>query len=386
MAVNNLRALRGRKAQQKAIEAPQVFVTEDQNALCLSLKPGLVQAGAVLELMPCAVALWSQDRSLCVLNDSSRQLLGFCEHDFRQQPSLWVDRIYPRDRDIFLGAWKKLQSGEKTISCHYRFLPKHQTQEIRLREVSFSYPIRESHTPGVWSLYTEDPKPEEEIDGMQQVRELVRGLTHEIGNSLQAISGELDLLRLAGALSQQSAKAMTHGVAQIRKVAHEIEEYLCPPPLELRAEDPGVVLTEVISDSEKELAEHGIRMTVVLRDSLPKVPLDWQFRSALKRVIEFSCALLPQGGELKIEAGLHRSGNHRYVELNLVNASPTYLSVEEKDVFRPFLKVNDCRVGLSMAMARLILRRHFGKIVFRKEQRNQGVFSILINVPSEPEV
>jgi signal transduction histidine kinase len=332
------------------------------------------------------VALWRRDRSICVFNDATRRLLGFCEHDFRQSQSLWLERIHAQDREVFLAAWRKLQDGDRSISCQYRFFPKRQAHEIRLRELSIAYPIRESESPAVWSLYTQEARPEEEPGGVRQIRELVRGLTHEIGNSLQAISGELDLMRLAGSVSLESSSAIAYGVKQIGKIAHEIEEYLAPPPPQLRHEDPTVVLAEVIRASEKELSDHGIRMAVVLKDALPKVPLDWQFRSALKRVIDFSCALLPDGGELKIEARLQETGRDRYVELNLVNASPTYLSVEEKDVFRPFLKVNECRVGLSMAMARQILRRHFGKIVFRKEQRNQGVFSILIKVPSEAEI
>jgi len=209
------------------------------------------------------------------------------------------------------------------------------------------------------------------------------GLTHEIGNHLQAIRGELDLLTLSGALPQQSSKSVAFGVQQIHKLTREITEYLSPPPLQLRAEDLAVVLAEVIRISERELAEHGIRMTVVVKEPLPRLQLDGQFRSALKRVLEFSCALLPEGGELKIEAGLHWMEGDRYVELSLINASPTYLNVPSNDVFRPFLKVNDCRVGLSMAVARQILRRHFGKIAFRQEHRDRGVFSILIKVPSD---
>jgi K+-sensing histidine kinase KdpD len=94
--------------------------------------------------------------------------------------------------------------------------------------------------------------------------------------------------------------------------------------------------------------------------------------------------LLPRGGELRIEAGLHWMAGDRYVELSLINASPTSLTVESSDVFRPFLKVNERRVGLSMTVAREILRRHFGKIAFYQEHRNRGVFSILIKVPSDP--
>lgn len=380
---NNVRSFSGRKQYQEPLNdtAYSIF-TEEQNSLWVSLKAGLVEAGAIFELIPCPVALWSRDRRLCVFNDSTRQLLGFCEHDFRENPSLWTDRIPPRDRAGFVSEWTKFQRGEKRISCAYRFLPKHRGTEIRLREVSVSYPIR-GDAPGVWSLYSEDPTVEDDLGGIQQVRELVRGLTHEIGNSLQAISGELDLLRMSGALLPENSLAVTNGVKQIRKLTHEIEEYLAPAPLQLRAEDPVTVLNEVIQSRQRELVAQEIRIAVVLRQPLPRVPLDEQFRSALERVIDFSCALLPQGGELKIEAGLQRVGEADYIELNLVTASPTSITVEEKDVFRPFLKLNGCRVGLSMAMARQILRRHFGKIIFRKERCDQGVFSILIRVPSE---
>jgi signal transduction histidine kinase len=327
---SNVRPFLGRKRYHKPLDdAASSLLTEEQNSLWGSLKAGLVEAGSILELIPCPVALWSRDRRLCVFNDSTRQLLGFCEHDFRKNPSLWTDRILPRDRAAFLTEWTKLQRGEKRISCSYRFLPNHRASEIRLREVSVSYPIR-GDAAGVWSLYSEDPTAEDEFGGVQQVRELVRGLTHEIGNSLQAISGEVDLLRMSGALAPENSSAVTDGVKQIRKLAHEIEEYLAPPPLQLRSEEPVTVLNEVIESRQRELAALGIRIAVGLRQPLPRVPLDEQFRSALERVIDFSCALLPQGGELKIEAGLQRMGEVDYIELNLATASPTSITVEEQ--------------------------------------------------------
>jgi nitrogen-specific signal transduction histidine kinase len=57
------------------------------------------------------------------------------------------------------------------------------------------------------------------------------------------------------------------------------------------------------------------------------------------------------------------------------------LEVDEKDVFRPFSNVNGHRLGLSMAVAQQILRRHYGEIAFRKEDSNRGVFSLLIRAP-----
>jgi hypothetical protein len=113
-----------------------------------------------------------------------------------------------------------------------------------------------------------------------------------------------------------------------------------------------------------------------MQEPLPPLPMARQLRNALREVIQFSCALLPNGGEVNIETALVSTERGRELEIRVINASMTELGVEEIDVFRPFLNINGRRIGLSMAIAREILRRHSGKIVFCREQRNRAVFSI----------
>lgn len=347
-----------------------------------SLRAGLIEAGTALEFVRSPAALWSLDRLSCLLNDDARELLGYCEHDFKQDAALWLERIHPEDRKEFLRAWKSLQAGDTRVSSRYRFQPKNRTQVLWLREVSFLYGSSGAEKPNVWTIYLEEVASESLFRGAGHVRNFVRGLTHEMGNNLQAIRGELDILRFSQAIPNDSAETIYRGINQVRRLVHEIEEYLFPSSVEPKTEDPASVLAEVIQSREKEMAAHGIRTGMKLKQSLPKVPLDLQFGRALTNVIDFSRALLSKGGELNIEAGVCRQDGENYIELNIVSSSETSLQVEEGDVFRPFANVNGHRAGLSMAVAQQILRRHFGKIVFRKEQSNRGVFSLLIRVPS----
>jgi signal transduction histidine kinase len=377
--MSNLRILPPTKQKQSA--APDATKHRDHAG---SLRTGLVEAGTVINFLPSPAALWSLDRHCCVFNDAARELLGFCEHDFNQDMALWLECIHPEDRKEFLRAWKSLQAGETRVSSRYRFQPKHQTQALWLREVSFLYGGSEAEKSDVWTLYIEEVALENVFRGAGQVRNFVRGLTHEMGNNLQAIRGEVDILRFSQAVPKDSADTIYRGINQVRRLVHEINEYLFPSSMEPKTEDPASVLTEVIQSRQKEMAAHGIRTGMKLKESLPKVPLDLQFGRALTDVIDFSRALLSKGGELNIEAGVCRQDGENYIELNIVSSSETSLQVEEGDVFRPFANVNGHRAGLSMAVAQQILKRHFGKIGFRKEQSNRGVFSLLIRVPNSP--
>ncbi len=158
-------------------------------------------------------------------------------------------------------------------------------------------------------------------------------------------------------------------------------EYLVPPESRSSAVNPENVLEEVIRSKENELRDQRVLIRLVCPSPLPVVRIDLtQFHRALGRVIEFSCALLNHGGKLEIQAGITQIGSEQYVELKIASISPTPIEVEEKDVFQPFLRVNRHQAGLSIPLARDILKRYQGKITFRMEKPKQGLFVILLKV------
>ena len=344
-----------------------------------SLKSGRLEAGLVVEGAPYPMALWSLDRRDCVFNSLAKELLGICEDEIHRHAGLYLDRIVPEDRPGFLSAWKKLRDGDTRASCGYRFRAKDGTVTRSLREISLSFPVLGKNKRGVLTLYVEERKDFKPGEA-EQLFGLLPSLTHEIGNNLQALGGELELLRWSGALPVESAAIISSAIRKILNLAHDIQEYFLPSSGEIHDEDLALVLAVILRESEKDLNASGIRTEMTVQGALPKVPLNDQLVTALKTIIDFSRALLSAGGDLKIEVGPCRRDGRDTIQLNVISASCRDLPVEENSVFRPFLNLSGYRPGLSLAVAQRTFLRHSGEIVFRKEQANRGVFSVSIRV------
>jgi hypothetical protein len=325
----------------------------------------------------------------CIINERTSQLTGYSNEEFRENRSLWINRIHPADHGLFSNAWKELQNREKRMTCDYRFFPKGQKKAIRLRDMSVSYPNLDGKIDRVISNYTNisdleliDP----EIRGEREPEHIVglaSALVHEIQGSLHTIKMGIDLVCL-DPNSPWGHQGVIHGIERLNKLSRELGEYFVPPRTQLTAENPDIPLGEVVQHMEEDLHRQGIRFRMVRRNRLPIVRLDLaQFRNALRRVVEFCQILLPDGGEVEIETGQKNIKGQEYVELKIASSSTSSLEVEENEAFQPFLQVKNKQIGLSMVLAQDILRRHQGKIFFRKENPQRGVVTILLKVCSD---
>lgn len=333
--------------------------------------------------LPCPAALWSLDRSVCVFNPLLSELLGYSEREINYHPELYLDRIHPDDRGVFLSAWQKLRGGDKNASCRYRFTPKHAAESRAICEQSLLLCVSENDPPGALTLYSVERNEVEKAIEAQSLRTLLRGLSHEIGNHLQVIGGELELLKWAGTLPPESAAVVSSAMAQIRALTGDMEVYFSPLPSKTEHSDLAALIAKVIDEREPKTKSNGIHSEVTVAGTLPRVPLDRRFARMLGDVIDFSCALLAAGGELKIEAATCRRDQRSFIELNIVSCCREPVIIEKERVFRPFINVGGYRSGLRLAVAQRLLRRQSGKIVFRKEEPNRAIFSVFIPVPDD---
>ncbi len=350
-----------------------------------SLKNQARVVTAILNSIPSPIAIWSGDRRWWTLNSAATRLTGFSGQDFHQNPTLWIEHVHPQDRANLLAAWERLRDGEKEVSCEYRFFPNKSQSEIWLRDVSDSCPVLGEKARAICSAFTHLSG----LDGRKQTyseegkprypgEKLIRELTHAIQNSLQTIMSQIEILDLPATAPSEYC-VIVNKVDEIGRFLSEANEYFSPVRAPFSVVNPLVVLRDLKRQAGKSLADQGIRVSMVCKDSLPDVFVDPQeFRNAVRQVIDFSLVLLPKGGEVVLAAGQKTINGKKFIELSVACISGSSLTCEEEDVFQPFVRVNGQRVGLSMAIAQEILRRQHGEINFRKESGNRGVFTILM--------
>jgi hypothetical protein len=211
------------------------------------------------------------------------------------------------------------------------------------------------------------------------VEDLVGRMVHEMQNCLQGISLGLDLLRLTHASSPECG-TITRGVTRLSRLLGEMREYFSPPDLCPSEGALELVIEEVARQADAEWSPHAARLHIVYRDPIPPLRLDWrQFRNALERVLAFSFALLPATKGLEVAAGVRDGAGQQHVELTVTGPCSTLLG--GSDVFQPLLRIHGYQAGLSLWLARLLLRRQEGDLLFHiDKRRKQGVFTVLLRV------
>ncbi len=164
-------------------------------------------APLLLELIGAPAALWSADRTNCLFNRAAAELFGY-DHDGPAAAAWWRARVEGADRARFMDFCNSLASGQRS-TCRYRFTPA-AGGAIDLHETAERVDPGGSG-PVIVSRYA--------ILGES------RRMAHQLGNHLQAVRGELDLLRLSGALPEQAAASVLQPLNAVHELLQKIGKF-----------------------------------------------------------------------------------------------------------------------------------------------------------------
>ena len=179
-------------------------------------------ASAVFAIQSSPMALWSDDRSQCIFSRATAQLLGFPEKPLWVNKEGWLAHIDPRHRERVSRSWQGMKADRRERVCRYVFWPLNGLPAILLEETAQRIAASGDRFV-VLCRYQAETARRGKSQRTPNGRSSARDLIHQIGNNLQAVRGEVELLRLFGELPQKSFENIMRGINSIHDLAAQLD-------------------------------------------------------------------------------------------------------------------------------------------------------------------
>ncbi len=234
---------------------------------------------------------------------------------------------------------------------------------------------------------------------------LSASLAHEINNPLQAIHNSVHLL-INRPLSEEKRRtylAMTQDeIERLISIVQRMLDFYRPSREGMRPVDVNDILDAVLTLTESQLHERGVR---IVREVGPRLPRVFAISNHLKQVcfnLVFNAAeAMPDGGELRVRAYLDDGASEDpaeslYVAVSggraadrvqgqavVVELSDTGMGIppnELQKIFEPFYTTRTKGTGLGLAVSYSIIEQHHGELAVRSTVGEGTTFRIRLPV------
>lgn len=222
-----------------------------------------------------------------------------------------------------------------------------------------------------------------ESERFSAVTLLAAGVAHEIGNPLNSLDIQLQLLerRLRKGISRaeeqaELAESVTIARSEVKRLDQIITQFLKavrPAPLECVPTDFNALVLETVEFLRTEVEDRGIRVDVFPGKHMPPVSLDRdQFRQALYNVIRNSFQAMGSDGHLRIITASDDS--HVWVSIGDTGGGIDPESVSK--IFQPYYTTKENGSGLGLHVVQRIVRAHGGEIMIQSALGKGMLFTI----------
>ncbi len=217
---------------------------------------------------------------------------------------------------------------------------------------------------------------------------LAAGVAHEIGNPLNSLGIQLQLLErrlrkpeLTEADREELASSVAVARGEVRRLDQIIAQFLKavrPAPLECVPTDFNALVLDTVEFLRGEVENRGIKVDLFPGKHLPRVDLDPdQFRQALYNVIRNSFQAMGDGGHLQVATACDDS--HVWVSIGDNGEGIDPASVNT--IFRPYYTTKEDGTGLGLHVVQRIVRAHGGEIMLQSALGKGTLFTIRLPRP-----
>jgi two-component system, NtrC family, sensor histidine kinase PilS len=204
-----------------------------------------------------------------------------------------------------------------------------------------------------------------QADRLATLGRMAANIAHEIRNPLASLTGAIEVLTGdAGAEGdRERLHQIVHGESErLNRIIRNFLEYARPAPLAFERLDVAELLEEVLVLLEHRDLPPALKLVRGLPSSLPWRVDPQQFRQALWNLVLNAVEAMPDGGELRVAAAIHRGR----LEISVGDTGGGIDPDDLPHVFEPFFSTKPGgSSGLGLALVHRIVRDHGGDVEVR---------------------
>ncbi len=233
---------------------------------------------------------------------------------------------------------------------------------------------------------TEAQKEREETiesERFSAVTLLAAGVAHEIGNPLNSLDIQLQLLerKLRKSKIKEDEKqelsaslAIARGeVGRLDQIISQFLKAVRPAPMERQPADFDELILETVQFLRTEIENRGIKVELFPATNLPSVSIDAnQMRQALYNVIRNSFQAMGNKGILRVITGSDDS----HVWVSICDTGGGIAASEIDKIFQPYYSTKEDGNGLGLHVVQRIVRAHGGEIILESADSKGLIFTI----------
>ena len=245
--------------------------------------------------------------------------------------------------------------------------------ESRFLEVQ-TFPMKEGTLVQIRDTTAERRRSEEElrVGATQAVRDLAAGVAHEIGNPLNAIALNLQLLqrRLNG---DDTVAECLHQVSRLDGIIRGFLSALRPSRPNLVAGSIADPLAACLKTLKRQFEDRRISVTLDVPGVLPSVAIDKsQMEQVFFNLLKNSLEAMRDGGKIEIAVGSDDSD----VAVTVKDAGDGMTKEQLAHLFEPYRTTKSGGTGLGLMVTARIVRDHGGTIAAESAPGEGTTFTV----------
>jgi signal transduction histidine kinase len=324
------------------------------------------------------ILLFTEDGRAVLVSEAARRLLNV------ERGSL----LGQQAREIFDGSTVLGKTLLDAFDAGRRLVKEEiLTETWRRIEASVDFIQDDQTEQGLGTLVTlHDLESVEQIESelelsrrMSAIGRLTSGVGHEVKNPINAIVVHLELLKTK--LADTSGPAVRHlevidsEIHRLDRVVQTLVDFSKPVELQLREQDLGAVIADVLALAAEELSTHNV--TLVSR--LPSKPLMANIdadllKQAVLNVIQNGAQAMQQGGKLQVVL----EEDKKAAILRVTDEGPGIPEDIKGKIFDLYFTTKSGGSGIGLAMTYRILQFHHGSVEVQSDTERGTEFTLRI--------